>query len=137
MLTAAFTILGGVIIYTLGQIIAKFFIEPIHKQLMCIGKISDSLIFYANQYSNPGSGMPDEMDKVQRILRQQASLLVSKTHVIKWYGFFEIFKFVPKRIAISEASRELIGLSNSIHEGRSDFNTARVKNIKKALNIKF
>ncbi len=59
-LTASITILGGFIVFVLGQIVVKFFIEPIHEQSKTIGEIAYSLIFYANLYSNPGNSFPDE-----------------------------------------------------------------------------
>jgi hypothetical protein len=136
ILTAGLTILGGVFVYTRGQIISKFFIEPIHDQSRCIGEISDSLIFYANQYSNPGTGKLDDMDKASRVLRQQASLLIARTHIIRWYSLFEFLKLVPKRSAVTEASKNLIGLSNSIHRGDPLVNGNRRREIERSLNIK-
>jgi hypothetical protein len=136
ILTAVFTIFGGVFVYTMGQIISKFFIEPIHSLLRCIGEISDSLIFYADQYSNPGTGKPDDMDKASRVFRQQASLLIARTHIIRWYSFFELLKLVPKRRAVIEASKNLIGLSNSIHSGNALVNANRRREIERLLNIK-
>jgi hypothetical protein len=38
-------VLSGVIIFCIGQIVLKFFIEPIQKLDECRGKICDALIF--------------------------------------------------------------------------------------------
>ncbi|RLI83991.1 hypothetical protein DRP07_02495 [Archaeoglobales archaeon] len=136
VLTSALTILGGIFVYTTGQIISKFFIEPIHDQSRCIGDISDSLIFYANQFSNPGVGKPEKMDETQKVLRQRASQLTSKTHVINCYKLFELLGIVPKRSAVIEASRSLIKLSNSVHEGDGAKNDELREKIENLLNIR-
>lgn len=140
VLTSSFTVIGGIFIFSMGQIIVKFFIEPIHEQARCIGEIADALIFYADIYSNPGYPSlgegPLRRDETVRTLRQYASLLISKTHMVRCYGLFEKLKCVPTRKNIFEASQNLIGLSNSIHSGSPDFNMARRSKIMKALNIK-
>jgi len=135
ILTSGLTIFGGVFVYTFGQIISKFFIEPIHDQSRCIGEISDSLIFYANLYHNPGTGKFDDMEKASIVLRQQASLLIAKTNIIRWYSFFEFLMLVLKRSSVIEASKILIGLSNSIHKGVPSDNVDSRKKIEKLLNI--
>ncbi|MCJ7635467.1 hypothetical protein MUP77_24145, partial [Candidatus Bathyarchaeota archaeon] len=56
VLTSSLTIFGGIVVLTMGQIITKFFIEPIHEQFRLIGEINDSLIYYANVYCNAGFG---------------------------------------------------------------------------------
>lgn len=95
-----------------------------------------SLILYANRYSNPGTGKPDDMDEASRVLRQQASLLIARTHIIKVVHFFEFLKLVLKRSAVIEASRNLIGLSNSIHRGNPSDNYNMRREIERLLSIK-
>ena len=139
LLTASITIFGGFVVFVLGQMTLKFLIEPIHKQSEIIGQIAHSLIFYANQYSNPGSGKPEDMDQTSKVLRSQAALLIAKTHVIKMYTLFEFLKLVPRRSAIGEAHRNLIGLSNSVYGGPGITgveNHKMRKEIEKLLNIK-
>lgn len=113
-LTALTTIIGGVLVYVSGQILSKFFIEPIHEQRRIIGEIADALIYYANIYMNPGSGSQEKMVSASEKLRQLATLLQSKTHLIPHYSFFEKVKIVHKSSDIESASGALIGLSNSI-----------------------
>lgn len=137
-LTSALTIVGGVIVYALSQIILKFIIEPIHGQKKIIGEIADALIFYGNIYCNPGIGPKEKIDEASEKLRQLATLLQSRTHLIPCYGFFEKIRIVNKTSAIKEASRNLIGLSNSVYKppvgGWSPLEYAR--EIKKLLNLR-
>ena len=61
------TIIGGVTIYVVGEIILKFFIAPVNKLSLLIGKIFDSLDYYANVYTNPlGKDESEEMEKSEK-----------------------------------------------------------------------
>jgi len=135
LLTTFLTVFSGVTVYAISQVIIKFFIEPIHKQKELIGEIADALIFYANVYSNPGTCSKQKNDEASDRLRQLASYLISKTHIIKWYKLFSWLKIVPKKEKILEAHKELIGLSNSVYSGRPLENHERRKKIEKYLNI--
>jgi hypothetical protein len=141
VLTSSFTIVGGVIIFVMGQIISKFLIEPIHEQRKTIGEIADSLIFYANVYGNPGLGPKEKMDEAYQRLRELATLLQSKTHLIPFYSFFSSCGMVQKPSDIQEASSQLIGLSNSVYQPPDDpvgtalSNAGRADKIKRLLNL--
>lgn len=39
LLTSSLTILGGVVVFSLSQIVQKFLIEPVHEQAKVIGEI--------------------------------------------------------------------------------------------------
>lgn len=112
VVTAVVTVLIGVSIYSLGQMILKFTIEPIHKQDELRGEIADALIFYANVYSNPGVSPQHTQASVR--FRQLASLLLSKTRLIRMYDFFSRIGLVPREQSVLKAHSNLIGLSNRI-----------------------
>ena len=136
ILTSCFTIFGGVVVIVGGQIITKFFVEPIHDQFRLIGEIADSLIFYANLYMNPGSGKPEKMDEAAQKLRQQSSQLRARTYAIRWYELWEFVGLVLKRTDVMEASRNLMGLSQFVHQGDALENEERRWEIEKRLGIK-
>ena len=136
VLTSCLTIFGGVFVFTIGQLISKFLIEPIHEQSKCIGEIADALIFYANLYASPGTDMPEKRHEASKSLRQYGSLIISKTHMIKFYSLLEKLGLVRKQKDILEASQELIRLSNSIYSGKYVFNITSRQKIMKALNIR-
>ena len=119
MTTFVFTVIGGVLIYVLGQIFIKFFIEPIHEQDKCIGEIIDAMIFYANLYSNPcpfEDSKPEAIEERQKasdFIRQLASKLRAKNQQIRWYKFFVFCRLTRKRNSVIEVHKLLIGISNS------------------------
>lgn len=136
ILTSVLTIFGGVLIFVIGQIFLKFFIEPVHQLRAHIGRITDSLIFYANVYGNPGSLSTDEMKKASNDLRKQASELMSKTAVIPCYRFWSFLRIVPRFSDIRVTHHNLIGLSNGVFStGDPLENSKRVEEIKAGLRL--
>jgi hypothetical protein len=123
-LTSGLTIFGGLLVLILGQIIQRFFIEPIQEQSKVIGKIASDLSFYANVYSNPGFVNKEMQDEASKSLRQVASELRGVSQTIPWYGLWAFLRFVPKHKNIIRASANLIGLSNGLYDKRGPGHTA-------------
>jgi len=117
IITAVLTVIIGVTVYAVSQIVSKFLITPVHKQDEIRGRIAHYLVFYANIYSNPGAGTPAQRSTAVDIFRQQACLLRSKTYMIRWYGLLSSIKLVPKIENINKACANLIALSNHISMG--------------------
>ena len=122
LLTSAATIIGGVFVYTAGQVITRFFIDPYHEYRKVVGEIADALIYHANVYMNPGGGSPNEpraarIDATSDTLRQKASLLRVRAYAIPCYNIFAKCRLVSRRESIERASGALIGLSNNIFQG--------------------
>lgn len=115
--TSSLTVITGTAIYVLGQLISKFVIEPIHKQKEVIGEIGDALVFYANIYSNPGTGSKEKADEASKRFRQLSGLLRSKSYLIPSYDRIAYMKLVPLRTDIEKAASSLIGISNSVYGG--------------------
>jgi hypothetical protein len=134
-ITAIFT---GILIFVGGSVIVKFFVEPLREFSRVKSRITESLIFYANVYINPGWGTREKMDEAQEVLRQRASELKATTESILCYRLWESLKILPtKKADVETAVSSLIGLSNAIHNSRfEENNKKRVKEIEKLLSIK-
>lgn len=144
ILTSIITITGGVSIFCLGQIILKFFIEPIQELDQCRGKTCDILIFYRNIYLNPNFASEDKMKEISKEIRELAVMLLAKKSMIRGYNFFEKINIITTQENILIAHKNLIGLANSIQkiepievQGTIKENRKMEKNIKIALNIDF
>ena len=135
ILTSVLTIIGGVCIFVLGQILLKFFIEPIHNLKAQIGRVTDMLIFYADIYFNPGLNTEDQAKTASRDIRRTASDLMAKTATVSWYSIWYMFRILPKRSDVFYAHRELVGLSNGLFQGDPDRNTKRVEKNKAYLKL--
>ena len=119
ILTACITIFGGITVYVVGQLLVALFVEPIHRLRSLIGEIADSLSFYAPVYSNP-SGVVNYQGKTSEateVFRHQACQLNVRACAIPWYSLWAFFRLVRTKGKIGAASKELLGLSNSVHRG--------------------
>lgn len=135
LVTSFTTICGGVILLVVGQLIIRFLIDPLSDLRKLIGEISDILIYYANVYANPGAGDIEIQNVAQNEIRKMASLLRAKSNALPIYDLFSKLRLVPSKKNISIASTNLIGLSNSLHQGNPEMNDRQARAIFNALNI--
>lgn len=127
VLTAAFTIIGGMIVFVTGQIVSKFFIDPIQDLKKLLGEIRYSLIFYSREIHTPIGGNKDgRCDKAEEVLRKHSSDLYSKVAAIPCYNIVSKIScgFLPKRASTLEAAKWLRVLSISVHNDDRSKNSA-------------
>ena len=161
LLKITLTAVGGVTVFVIGQLMAKFLIEPIHEQKKLIGEIAATIIFYSNvgagveqhyydriksidesddsqkqilidRYKNILNSHWSRCDEAATTLRRQATELLGKTHAIPFYRLLSRLRQVPKVENITAASSELIGMSNSTHGEAFAF---RIENVIRLLNL--
>ncbi|MFA6422301.1 MAG: hypothetical protein WCV92_02810 [Candidatus Buchananbacteria bacterium] len=114
-MTIFLTIISGVLIFVIGQVIQKFIIEPIYQQKQVIGNIADSLIFYANIYSNPIKSKDKRYENASKKLRELSTQLTSKTYLIPFYNSLSKLKIVKNKNVIKEVHKKLLLLSNRLY----------------------
>jgi hypothetical protein len=132
------TVFSGTLVYVLGQIILKFFIEPVHELKKTIGVISHSLIERARIIYNPGLELNDEESKTRtsQELRNLAARLQSHLYLIPCYSMTACIFRLPRPSDILATSDNLIGLANSLIQPEPVMvNTQRVKTICTSLGI--
>lgn len=126
-------IIAGALIIIIGQIIIKFFINPIIEYQNVISEIKYSLIYFADVIDNPGYDLEKEVQAAKE-LRHLSSLLRANTWRIKGYRGLKKIRVVKKCSEIKKISENLIGISNSIHDSSSkDKIGAWLKEIEKML----
>lgn len=133
-LTSCLTVVTAFVTYVLGALCARFWLEPVYELRKLIGEIAASLVLHANV--GPGIRRElstrlsddldtddkeelkvqlrtarDELDKVHRILREQASQLMRRRHAVRGRWLFG----VPTEANILKAMHGLIGWSNSLY----------------------
>lgn len=132
------TVLSGTFVYATGQIILKFFIEPVQELKKTIGVVSHSLIECANIIYNPGLELNDKEIKprTSQELRNLAARLQSHLYLIPCYSVTASIFGLPRPSDILAASNNLIGLANGLIDPEPVmFNTQRVKTICASLGI--
>jgi hypothetical protein len=112
--TAVLTIIGGVTVYVLGQIITKFFIEPYQEYRKTVGEIAYTLVYYANVSAGTGE---DRQHEAWSAFRQNAARLLSSTEQIPSYDWFarKTWTNLPPTESVNKAFHALIGLSNAAY----------------------
>lgn len=136
IITSSLTVISGVFVFTIGKLIEKFVIDPIHELKKSLCEIQFSLAFHAQAILTP-SGNVEKEDEAQKELRKASCELRSKVAAIPFYGFWSFISFrsIPSKKKSIEASKQIMGLSNSVHQNdRSEKNGERISRIEKLLN---
>jgi hypothetical protein len=136
-LTAGLTILGGVVVFVFGQLIAKFVIEPMHELKRVFAEIRFALIYYAQAIHTPVPGDVKRSEDAAVALRRHAADLWAKVTSIPCYGCLAklSFGFLPDFASCRRAVSQLIGLSNSVHKEDRSRNQDRVEKISRLLGF--
>jgi hypothetical protein len=133
VLGAALTAFFAVLVYVLGQLLQKLFIEPIQDQRRIIGEVAFAIAFYANVSGEPIDELElGEKRKAKEEIRKLASQLRSTLATIPCYFLLVRLKIVRPIDAVMEASANLIGFSNSLGDVTS---YDKREAVAKALNI--
>src|SRR2546422_935086 len=89
------TVFAGVSVFVVGQIMVKFFLEPIQEWYKLRGKISHSLIFYANVYSNTKACDDSVLKEASGIFRGQSCELFANVSTIPLYSLWSFLRLLP------------------------------------------
>ena len=112
------TVISGVLIFVIGQMIQSFILKPIHDFKIVLGDISHKVKFHLNVIAN-------SVAREERVLlssgdmRDLSCQLESKYLAIPFSDFFGNMNIIPKRDNIRKAAEDLIQLSNA--SGRKGF----------------
>lgn len=144
VVTAAVTVCGGIIVYILGQLASKFFIEPLHDLRKAVGQARFNLAFYGPTIHTPIGRSKERSDEARAALSRNSCEIIANLHAIPLY---EVIRFLamgvlPDRKSIEDAAVQLRGLSTYVHETGEKANASldvirkRVELIEKLLWLK-
>jgi hypothetical protein len=134
LLTAGLTVFGGAVVLVVGQIVQRFYLEPIQEQRRIIGEIAYALTYDANVVRE--LVVEERAEETAARLRRLASSLRATVRTIPYYAFFARRGSVPPADNVMRASRELIGWSNGLSERAGEDSHRRRDNIASELNIR-
>ena len=135
MLTFFSAIITGILIFVLGQILLKIFIEPVQDLMRCLGQIRYCMEYHANIFCNPGVAGQAKMDQATDELRLNASKLQEALYLVRFFSIWKIARLLPPKKNIEQVSSELIGLSNSVHSGTCGQNVNRRERILNLISV--
>lgn len=136
LLTSSITVIVGLLVFVLGQIVQRFYLEPINDLAKVIGEILYTVELYAreplagaNDSISKAIFSSDELRTAALAFRQCASKLYASMNAIHGYAFFRFLRYIPPRKALGEAKKLLIRLSNfsSGEQRRNDEDLDKVK----------
>lgn len=123
------TVMSGVFIFILSEVIQKFFLEPLQKYKKVIAKIDNHLKFYMNVIADGCNVLAKEKYlECSNTLRKLSCELETTYKQIP-------LKRLNTRKNVSDAASRLIGLSNNLGQLDSKPNRQDVDEIRKELNI--
>jgi len=138
MSTVTATILGGVSVFVLGQIVLKFFLDPIYEQRKVLGQVANGLIYHAQWHANPGKDdLNGQRSAAADDLRRISCDLLAVSHAVPVYRFWAIIRVIPPWKNVRNAHGQLIFLSNSMFQGDPLRNAQAVDSIKSLLRMRF
>ena len=137
LVTAALTTLGAIVVFVASQLLGKLVVEPVQDLKKLLGEIRYALVFHAQAAMTPVGDRAGE-DEASLVFRKLACDLRSKIGSVPFYNWWarKSRGFLPKKEEAFEASKCLIGLSNSVHQAnRWERNPARISKIERLLGF--
>lgn len=125
-LTACVTILGGVIVYVIGQLLSKFFIEPSLELRKAIGEVRFNLALHAGVIHTPIARNPERSRSASEALVRSSCDLLTRVNAIPFYGCLSRCSrgFLPHKRDIADAAKHLRGLSTYLGETGAEANNS-------------
>ncbi|MCX7170813.1 MAG: hypothetical protein NTY41_11140 [Proteobacteria bacterium] len=144
LVTSTFTIIGGVAVYVVGQLLSKFIIEPVQDLRKVIGEVRFNLAFHAPEIHTPIGRTKEKSDKVRDALMKSSCDLLAKLQAISLYNWWASMsrEVLPSRRSIEAAAVQLRGLSTYVHRTEEKANddleviAKRVARIETLLGLK-
>jgi len=113
--TFSFTVIGGILVFVLGQMILTLIIIPSQELKKSLAGLSHSLLLYQGKLTNAS------YDKeISSEMKLKSAEIVSKTHVVLWYSMVRLIFGLPSRKNILSASRQLNLISYGMLTENSD-----------------
>lgn len=141
-LASFLTVVGGVLVFVVGQGLVSLYVERIQAQAKLVEEIAVALTFYARRYTSIGadlSSLPEDVR--QRLLTESEQMrtlsarLRASADTFRCYGIFEGLRLVLPRKDVISASGELTLISNVMPCPDSDSLRAAVDSAKKTRRL--
>ena len=126
MTTFVLTVIGGVLIFAVGQILLKSVIEPAQELKKSLGTVSSTLLFHQAHLTNAAFNKEIALE-----IQSNSAEILSKSGIIIGYRFIRLIFGLPSISNIRIASRELNGLSYGMRKESKEFENSSYYNGKK------
>jgi hypothetical protein len=135
---------SGIVVYVIGQLLSKFFIEPLYELRKVPGEVRFNLSFHAPTIHTPAARSPEASKAAGDALLRNSSDLIAKLHAVPFYSVTRFLTpcVLPRKKAVNDAAIQLRGLSTYMFETDEKANASisnvqdRVKKIERLLHLK-
>ena len=113
-LTILATIVSGTLVFVLGQVALKLWIDPVNELLKTIGAIAQARVELAGEIQTPGVLKSERYLEASHHLRKLSAQLHGYVFLLRPYELVANFFKLPNRKSVLEAARLLAGISNGV-----------------------
>src|SRR5687768_7681916 len=106
------TVLSGVAVFLVGQILLKMVVEPIHKLKQTFSAVAHAYLVHAPILYNPDVASDDQKKETADDLRLLSGQLHADMSLVPLYGLFRWLFFLPSNKKVYEAAQSLVAIGN-------------------------
>ena len=114
------TILGGVLVFVLGQIALKLVVEPVHALKRSFSDVSSALLVNAPFTYNASALTEDQKRLVRERLLALSGTLHAAVMLVPCYGVWGCVFFLPSKATVYEAAQDLVAVGNWVQSTNPD-----------------
>jgi hypothetical protein len=129
--TSAATLVGGVALLVISELIKQFIIAPLQALKKVCGEIDYNLRLFAGQLASP----KEFSDTAQRTLRELSCRLSASANALNCKCFLVDIRAAPSRPDLTKASNTLILLSNTTDKTDGHDNDKSIKTVRQLLRL--
>ena len=120
VLTASLTLIGGIVLLVVGQVITRFVIEPLLDFRRLLGEIAYTLILYEKFLMNvPATADRPQFSEAKEQCRVLASRLYAVSAAVPLYDFLAANGLVPRASAVAGIIKGILRLQHQLGLGRA------------------
>jgi hypothetical protein len=127
MSTFTYTVLGGIIIFVIGQIFLRLVLEPTQELKKTLGNLCHLFLLHQAHLKNAISN-----NEISIEIKNKSAEIISKANTILMYNLVRFVFHLPSKENIYKASRELNLISYSITQASKDSGNSSTCNAPKA-----
>ncbi len=101
------TIVAGVTVFVLGQMVLKWFIDPIQKLRETIAEVAFHLANDDDVVHGVGTVKEERCEAVSKNMRRLGALLISSLHLIPFYDLLRKVFSLPEQANVKKAAERL------------------------------
>jgi hypothetical protein len=101
-----------------GQLLSKFFLEPVHELRKSVGEVRFALAFHGPTIHTPIGRTEEKSEQARQAVLKCSSALIANLGAVPAYAVtrFLAFGALPKRESVEQAAIALRGLATYMHE---------------------